>query len=107
EFMCAHVISIGPQAKMRIVFEDWAERKVVDVILARGVGSLRDGDTLAGGGTAASTYSKLGEDPTVGKLVIHHNRVLIVIEVPTGVGRKCLKQIIERSGARQPRAGFV
>src|SRR5207248_1668858 len=81
--------------------------KVVDVILARGVRSLRDGDTLAGGGPAAATYSKLGDDPTVGKLVIDHNRVSVVIEAATGVSRKCLKQIVDRSGARQPRARFV
>src|SRR5437879_3978282 len=103
--MRAHVIGVWPQPKMRVVFKlGGAQRKVVNVILAGGVGTLRDGDTFV---IISTGYSELTHQPAVGQLVVDDDRVAIIIVGAGGARQSRLPQGVDWSRPRQPRAGLV
>ncbi len=84
ELMRAHVIPIGPQADVRIVLElGCAKEKIINVICARSVRGLRDGNTFVPrrGRTAGRAEGKgeLTQQPAVRELVIDDNRIAVVV----------------------------
>ncbi|PYI93042.1 MAG: hypothetical protein DME97_06970 [Verrucomicrobia bacterium] len=96
-----HVVGVGPAAKLRIVAEvAIGDGKGVAKIGAAGVSRGGDGDALEVG-TARGGGSKLRDQPTIGYLVIDHNRIAIVAGRAVAAdktGPKCID--IARPGQR-------
>ena len=70
-----HVIAIRPHAYFRIIEVVVGEMKLVTIISASGVPSLRNGDTLIHWDAGGGRNGRLAHDPAVREPIIVHYRV--------------------------------
>src|SRR5688500_769189 len=74
------VISIRPNAHLRIVVEIATVREGVAEVGAGRIGRRRNGDTLS---EWLARHSKLSQHPAIGQLIVLNNRIAIVIALAT------------------------
>src|SRR6185369_15916525 len=105
ELVGGHVVAVGPDAEVRIVWELRAGRlEVVDVVRARRVAGLRDGDALVEWRRCArACEGELAEQPAVGHLVVHDYRVAVVVRRAYPAERREEAAQLEGSGERRAR----
>ncbi len=102
ELARADVERVGPDAVLGVVGEVPAGREGVAEVGAQGVGRLGDGHAVEEGRPRGG---ELAQDPTVGELVVEHDRVAAVVGL--AVAPEAGPQGVVGRGSEQQRAGLA
>ncbi len=70
EHVHAHVVGVGPDREVRVIEEVRPEMKPITIIGAGGIARGGDSNALIGDRNAASRGRELGDDPTIGQLIV-------------------------------------